>query len=392
MDDCGRAVAAYFDNAATTFPKPEAVYVAADAFYRAGGANANRGQNPLARQSAKLISRTREKLSRWLGAPEAERVIFSPSATIALNQVILGSELRRGDVVYVTPFEHNSVLRPLEHLRTTTGIEVRELPFDRRTFDLDIERARAMLFSTSPAMVVVSHVSNVCGLLLQVEELARLVRRANPDCVVVVDGAQAAGLYPLALTTGLVDYYVFSGHKALYGPYGLAGFVLASERRPAPVLFGGTGTESESLEMPARLPSTYEPGSQNSWAAAGLEAALDWLTVEGHQSVTRRAQKAAEEVICRLERLQGVRLYLPPAERRTTIVSFAIGGLQPQAIEATLGARGIAVRAGLHCAPLAHRWLGTLESGGTVRASTSHFTTSKDIDLLATAIEELATR
>lgn len=379
----------YLDNAATTFPKPEAVYRAADAFYRTGGGNADRGRYPLARAAAAVIARTRDKLAAWLGARGGDQVILAPSATIALNQVILGTPLGPGAVAYVTPFEHNSALRPLEHLRQTAGVQVRELSFDRQTWAFDAARARAMLQAEPPALLVVSHASNVCGYLLPVAEIVQAARAANPACVVVVDGAQAAGLYPLDLSAGAIDYYVFAGHKALYGPYGIAGFVLGSARRPAPILFGATGTQSDSVAMPLDVPSAYEPGSQNAWAAAGLEAALDWLAAQGRPAVVAPAEETAHAILDRLRALPGVRVYVPPAERWMGILAFTHAGLAPAAIADALAARGIAVRAGLHCAPWVHRWLGTLERGGVVRLSPSHFTSPTAAETLARALRDV---
>ncbi|HZS00920.1 MAG TPA: aminotransferase class V-fold PLP-dependent enzyme [Chloroflexota bacterium] len=376
----------YLDNAATTFPKPEAVYRAADAFYRTGGGNAERGRYPLARAAADVIARTRAKLAAWLGAASSEQIILAPSATIALNQVILGTPLRPGAVAYVTPFEHNSALRPLEHLRRTAGVRVHELPFDRATWAFDAPRAAAMLQVAPPALLVVSHASNVCGYLPPVAEIIRLARAANPNCVVVVDGAQAAGLYPLDLTDGTIDYYVFSGHKALYGPYGIAGFVLCGARRPAPILFGATGTESESVAMPLDAPSAYEPGSQNAWAAAGLEAALDWLAAAGRPAVVAPAEAAAHAILDRLRALPGLIVHAPPAAHWMGIVAFTHAALPPAAIADALAAQGIAARAGLHCAPWAHRWLGTLAGGGAVRLSTSYFTPPAAADTLEQAL------
>jgi selenocysteine lyase/cysteine desulfurase len=198
-----------------------------------------------------------------------------------------------------------------------------------------------------------------------------------------------AGLYPLSLGNGLIDYYVFSGHKALYGPYGIAGFVLCGERRPAPVLFGATGTQSDSVAMPAEVPSAYEPGSQNVWAAAGLEAALDWLAAEGRERIVGHAEAAAREIERCLGRLPGVRLYAPQTQRRTSILSFTISGMAPRGVEDLLADRGIAVRAGLHCAPWAHRLLGTLDGGGTVRVSTSYFTSPLAADRLEQAVRDI---
>ena len=243
----------YLDNAATTYPKPECVYQAADEFYRCYGGNAGRGANPLARKSAELIAETRTMLSGWLGVPAPEQIIFSPSATVALNLAILGTKLRHGDVAYVTPFEHNSVLRPLEHLRQAVGIFVQEMPFDRQTMACQLNRLAAQFRVDPPALVCVTQASNVCGVMPPVTEIARLAKESNPDTVVVVDGAQVAGLYSLPLSEGLVDAYIFSGHKSLHGPYGVAGLVLASDWRPGPLLYGGTGTISESVQMPSSV-------------------------------------------------------------------------------------------------------------------------------------------
>jgi len=342
----------YLDNAATTFPKPECVYQAADEFYRRYGGNAGRGANPLACKCTELIAETRAMLADWLGAPSSEQVIFVPSATVALNLAILGTRLRSGDVAYVTPFEHNSVLRPLDHLHRTAGVEVFEIPFDRQTYACDLERLAAVFRADPPALVCVTQASNVCGIMPPVAEIARLAKGINPDVIVVVDGAQAAGLYPLPLNEGLIDAYVFSGHKSLCGPYGVAGLVLASDWRPEPILFGGTGTVSENVAMPDGLPSAYEPGSHNVWAIAGLKAALEWLQETGREAVTAHTLALAGQMRDELEKLAGVQVVAPSKkEPWCGILSFTIEGVRPQAIEAALGAKGIAVRAGLHCAP-----------------------------------------
>jgi len=380
----------YLDNAATTYPKPECVYQAADEFYRCYGGNAGRGANPLARKSAELIAETRTMLSGWLGAPAPEQVIFSPSATVALNLAVLGAKLRHGDVVYVTPFEHNSVLRPLEHLRQAVGIFVQEMPFDRQTMACQLDRLAAQFRVDPPALVCITQASNVCGAMPPVIEIARLAKESNPGAVVVVDGAQVAGLYSLPLSDGLGDADSFAGHKALYGPYGVAGLVLASDWRPAPLLYGGTGTISESVQMPSSLPSVYEAGSHNVWAIAGLKAALEWLRETGHEAIATHTLGLAEHLRDELRRLPGVQVYAPPKkELWCGIVAFTVEGARPQAIEAALGAKGIAVRAGLHCAPWAHRWLGALDSGGMVRVSLSFHNCGNDIDSLTQVVQSL---
>ncbi len=364
----------YLDNAATTFPKPERVYRAADEFYRRYGGNAGRGGNPLAKACTRLLAETRRQTAAWLNAPSPERVIFTASATHALNLAIFGADLHLGDALYATPFEHNSVLRPLEHLCQSKGVQLHKIPFSHRTYVCHLDQLSADFQSAPPAMVCVAQASNVCGAMPPVTEIARLAKAANPRAIVIVDGAQTAGLYPLPLTEGLIDAFIFSGHKSLYGPYGIAGLVLASDWRPAPLLFGGTGTLSESIQMPADLPAAYEAGSHNIPAIAGLQAALNWLQETGREAIVARAINLAWQLRDRLADFPGVELYTPPKETPWCgILSFNVEGITPQSLEAALGAKGIAVRAGLHCAPWAHQWLGTLDSGGTLRVSGGYF-------------------
>ena len=255
-----------------------------------------------------------------------------------------------------------------------------------------LDRLRAQFRADPPALVCVTQASNVCGVMPPVMGIAQLAREINPDVVVVVDGAQVAGLYPLPLDDRQVDAYIFSGHKSLYGPYGVAGLVLASDWRPAPVLFGGTGTLSESVQMPTDLPSAYEPGSHNVWAIAGLQAALEWLRETGREAIVAHTLELAEQLRDELEKLSGVTVHAPPGGVPWYgIVSFTVDGTRPQAIETALGAKGIAVRAGLHCAPWAHRWLGTMETRGAVRVSAGWFNNAGDVATLVTRISEMLT-
>lgn len=370
----------YLDNAATTFPKPACVYEAANEFYQHYGGNAGRGGNPLARACTRLLAETREQLADWLDAPVPEQIIFTPSATHALNLAVFGADLRANDAIYVTPFEHNSILRPLEHLRQTKGIQIYKIPFSRRTYACQLDKLAADFKVNPPAMVCITQASNVCGVMPPVLDIVRLAKETNPRTIVIVDGAQTAGLYPLSLTDGLIDALVFSGHKSLYGPYGVAGLVLVSDWKPSPFLYGGTGTVSESVQMPTDLPSVYEAGSHNIWAIAGLHAALEWLQEVGRDTIVDHTMGIARQLREDLAKLPGVELYTPPKEMPWCgILSFVVEGTTPQSIEAALGAKGIAVRAGLHCAPWAHEWFGTMKSGGTVRVSAGKFNKSREL-------------
>ena len=375
----------YLDNAATTFPKPEAVYQAMDGFYRQYGGNAGRGANPLARKAAGLVDETRALISAWLNAPE---VTFAPSATVALNTVIMGAGLRSGDVVFVSPFEHNSVLRPLEHLRKTVGIDIRLLPFDKNTMACKLDEVKKLFRLEPPSMLCVSQVSNVLGLILPVNELTQITRQVASDCIILVDGAQAAGLQPLEMSQ--IDALVWSGHKSLYGPYGIAGIAFGTSWRPEPLLRGGTGTVSESIDMPLEGVSRLEAGSQNISAIAGLNAALKWLHETGSEAINDHSQTVTHALIDTLSGLSDVTVYLPADRNQITgIVSFSVNGIKPQMIETALGAQNIAVRAGLHCSPWAHEFINSTAQGGTVRVSVGKFNTEHDIEPLRTIIESV---
>ncbi len=365
----------YLDNAATTFPKPEVVYQEMDSFYRNFGGNAGRGANPLARRAMGLVSETRALLQDWLDAPE---VVFTPSATIALNTVIFGARLRRGDVVYVSPFEHNSVLRPLEQLRKTLGVEIRVLPFDKQTFMCQLDKVKNLFRVEPPAMVCITQVSNVFGIVLPVSEIATLARQSNSSVIIAVDGAQAAGLKPIPMP--MIDALVFSGHKSLYGPYGVAGIAFGRNWRPSTFVFGGTGTQSESLEMPLQGYSQYEAGSLNISAIAGLRASIIWLNTVGRDAITSKVAELSANLRQQLVNFPEIYSVFEESSPSTGILSLWLNGVSPQHLESILGAKGIAVRAGLHCSPWAHEFAGTIQRGGTIRVSFGYFNQLNDCD------------
>lgn len=371
----------YLDNAATTFPKPSVVYQAADEFYRTYGGNAGRGNNPLARVCSKLLDETRYKLAAWLNAPSAEQVIFTSSATHALNLVILGAKFRPNETIYITPFEHNSVLRPLEHLRQTQGIQVQQIPFNKRTYQCQFDKLQAAFQIDPPTMLCLTQASNVTGYMPPIIEIATLAKQANPNAIVIIDAAQTAGLYPISFEKGVIDALVFSGHKSLYAVYGIAGVVLGSGWRPSPLLYGGTGTASESVQMPSQLPSTYEAGSHNIWAMSGLNMALDWLQEIGRDAIIGNQLRLAIKLRDKLNQIGNVTCYTPPSVSDWCgILSVTLDNIFPQVLENSFGAKNIAVRAGIHCAPYAHQWLKTTQQGGTVRFSTGFHNQESDVN------------
>jgi selenocysteine lyase/cysteine desulfurase len=274
-------------------------------------------------------------------------------------------------VVYVSPFEHNSVLRPLEQLRKTTGIEVKVIPFDKSTFECQLDKLKALFRIQPPTMVCISQVSNVFGIILPVSDIATLARQSNSAVIIAVDGAQAAGLKQLPMT--MIDALVFSGHKSLYGPYGVAGIAFGRSWRPATFIFGGTGTQSESLEMPSQGAAQYEAGSLNISAISGLNAALRWLNETGRETINRQIFEVSTALAETLSSQSSITIFGNHHSVQSGIFSLAVEGVSPQQVETYLGAQSIAVRAGLHCSPWAHEFAGTIRQGGTVRVSIGYF-------------------
>ena len=243
---------AYFDNAATTFPKPSVVYDYADSFYRNSGGNIGRGGNALAVAAGEIAKAAKSNLKKLYDCPAGE-VVFTTSATDALNRILLGLNLAKDDVVYCTPFEHNAVTRPLFHLAETTGIRIGILPFDDETFVPRYEEIEEAFAAQPPRLVVMTHASNVCGAVVPVETVARMAKAYG--ATTVIDMSQTAGLLPLQLSSDLFDFAVFAGHKTLYGPFGIGGFICKRGAELRPVFLAGmasTRSSSGSLRISSR--------------------------------------------------------------------------------------------------------------------------------------------
>lgn len=372
---------AYFDNAATTYPKPKVVYDYMDKFYRENGGNAGRGQYKLAATASRDISETRQMIQQVLQCKNKE-VVFAPSATLAMNMVLQGI-ITPGMHVYISPFEHNAVTRTLHALETTKNIYVHTLPYEvERGYELEVTQREFQ--KVKPDVLVISHASNVCGLIAPVEELTSLAKEFN--CITVLDMAQTAGLVPLNVGSNNIDYAVFAGHKTLYGPIGIGGFVKKPEANPIPVLFGGTGVESALQDMPHDAPARYEMGSQNVHAISGLHAALKWF-IDNAEDIRVTEENNHRRLVSLLQNHSNITIIGP--EDRTNcigVVSCLFDDYSSDNIGDVLDRYEIAVRTGLHCAPSAHKMLNTFPAG-TVRFSVSYFTTEADFLLLEEALE-----
>lgn len=376
----GRMV--YFDNAATTMPKPEEVYVAMDAFYRENGVNVGRGQYKTAAVAAALVDDTRKKILKLLHCPPQKRVVFTASATEALNIVLRGIDWQDGQTVYITPFEHNAVLRVLHYIQSIYKLNIIQLKIDRNSLSYDLEGIEYQFQDARPNVVIMTHASNVCGLITPIGEISALAKRYQ--AITVVDMAQTAGLVDTDLGSIPVDYSVFAGHKTLYGPFGIGGFTADKNAPLRPLLYGGTGIDSANPELPATIPERFEVGSQNVQAVAGLHAALQWIEKTGIQAIYEKEQAVYRQVIMCLQEFDNVQMILPQGDC-VGVVSFVFAGYSSDNVGQILSSMDIAVRTGLHCAPDAHRFLGTFP-GGTVRLSVGYFNTEADITALREAL------
>lgn len=378
---------AYFDNAATTFPKPSVVYDYADSFYRNSGGNIGRGGNALAVAAGEVAKVAKSNLKKLYGCPAGE-IVFTASATDALNRILLGLNLAKDDVVYCTPFEHNAVTRSLFHLVETTGIRIEILPFDDETFVPRYEEIEEAFAAQPPRLVVMTHASNVCGAVVPVETVARMAKAYG--ATTVIDMSQTAGLLPLQLSSDLFDFAVFAGHKTLYGPFGIGGFICKRGAKLRPVFFGGNGINSVEQRLPENIVQMEEIGSQNTYAIAGLKASTDWLLEQGLEAIRKIEMENRDRLLECLRAAGFCSLIGEGMEcERIGVVSALFDGYSPDEGEMVLGRCGVAVRSGIQCAPYAHRFLGTLPAG-TIRFSVSALTGDPEFDALERALDAIA--
>lgn len=375
---------AYFDNAATTFPKPEKVYTFMDEFYRQYGVNVGRGQHKLAARAAQLVSETRQLLLDLLHC-QNKKVVFTHTATEALNIILQGLPLNYGDIVYISPFEHNAVTRVLFHLQETKHINIETLGVDGKMLNYDLAKIENQFKLSPPKLVVISHASNVCGVIAPISEVCALSKKYGS--INVVDMCQTAALIDADISSENIDFAVFSGHKTLYGPLGIGGFICSGVIKPEPLIFGGTGMDSANQRLPDNLPERYEVASPNIHAISGLYAALEWIKETGIQKIYEKEQRNHIELLNVLRQHSNIKIYAPPLmEQCVGVVSCTFEGYSSDSIGNVLSEKNVAVRSGLHCAPYAHRFLGTFPAG-TVRFSVSYFNDESDFYTLKSALD-----
>lgn len=378
----------YFDNAATSWPKPPGIAAAMARYLEEVGASPGRSGHRLAIAAARALFSAREAVAQLFHFDDPLRVVFATNATEALNLSLTGL-LRPGDHVVTSSVEHNSMMRPLRALQQG-GVEVTVVPCSREGV-LDPNRLE---FAISPRtrLIALTHASNVTGTLLPVAEAGQLAREHG--ALLLVDAAQSAGACPIDVTADGIDLLAFTGHKSLYGPTGTGGLVLGERVDPSqlqPLIRGGTGSHSEHEEQPEFLPDRYESGTPNAVGLAGLDAGVRWVLERGVERIRAHEVALTRQLIEGLSAIPGVTLYgTRDAERQTATLSFTIAGKDPAEVSVRLDENfGILCRAGLHCAPAAHRTLGTFPQG-TIRFSLGAFNTPEEVATAVAAVVEVA--
>lgn len=377
----------YFDNAATSWPKPETVYQAAEKQMREASGNPGRSGHTRTLESDRLIYRAREAVANLFNVDNLSRIIFAYNATDALNIALKGF-LEKGDHVLFTAMEHNSVLRPLGRLRQDSIIDTTMIPCSKDGLpDMDfLEQA----YRPNTSLLVVNHASNVTGTIAPLEAL--IASAHNKGVKVLVDAAQTAGVLPVDIQKEGIDMLAFTGHKGLLGPTGTGGLYVRQGLDLKPLREGGTGSQSESDRHPEAMPERLEAGTLNSAGLAGLLEGVNFIMDQGIENIRQSEEALREYLWDKLKNIDGLTLYGPGHVngQNVSVISFTINGADCGEIGYVLESTyGILCRTGLHCAPLAHQAIDTFPQG-TVRLSPGYFTARKDIDYLIDALHEIS--
>ena len=375
----------YLDNAATSWPKPEEVYQASDEALRRGG-NPGRSGHKLSLAAGRTVEEARILLAQIFNVSKPESIIFTLNTTDALNLAFKGI-LEKGDHVITSSMEHNSVARPLETLKLN-GVEVTKVASSPIS-GVDMQAVRAAIKENTRLMVF-SHVSNVTGTVNPIAEIGKLCHEKG--ILFLVDAAQSAGVIPIDVEKMKIDLLAFPGHKSLLGPVGTGGLFIREGLSLKPIREGGTGSFSELLSQPEKMPDRYESGTLNTAGIAGLAAGVRFLLEQGVENLQEKEAILTNRLLEGISKISGITVFgPPPGKLRTGVVSLLIKGVEPTQAAIILDTVfDIAVRAGLHCAPDAHRTVGTLKTGGTVRFSIGAFNTEEEIDFCLEVLHSIA--
>ena len=396
----------YFDNAATTLPKPEEVYQFMDKFFRSHGVNPGRSGHELAVEAETMIVQTRRLLGQFFGyGGDSSRVTFSQNATDSMNAALTGI-LNPGDHMVITCMEHNCVLRPANHYERDHDVSVTRVKADKEGF-VDPDDIRKSIKSNT-RLVVVNHASNVTGSLQDAAAIGKLVRET--DAIFILDTCQTAGVVPIAMDDWCIDILVYTGHKGLFGPMGIGGMIVGEEIGIRPPRTGGTGVNSISPFQPEEYPYRLETGTHCLPGIAGLNAAQKWFADLGKSKgadqdsshahacaaamafIHESENATTQQLVDAFNSLENIKIYGPKSgQPRVSTLSINIGDLPADQVGTMLDADfAVCVRPGLHCAPSVHEHLGTVSQNGTVRFAPGFFTDDEDVNQAIEAVRNIA--
>lgn len=369
----------YFDNSATTFPKPQSVISAVLTAVKKFGANPGRSGHTMSRESGKLIESCRQTAMNMFGANAPANVVFTLNCTMAINIVIKGL-LKKGDHVVTSCIEHNAVMRPLNKLEkegVITYTKAKVYPCDN---DKTVDSFRKSINSKT-ALIITTHASNVWGIRMPIERIAALSKIYGIP--ILVDGAQTAGVTPINIKKSGIDYLALAGHKGLYGPMGTGMLITNRGKEIDTIIEGGTGTSSMILCQPKEMPQKFESGTPNLVGICGLKAGMDFVNSKGIENICRHEMQIVTHLYENMKKINRLRLYMPrpTAEYFVPLISFNFEDKISDEVGRFLDLNGIEVRTGLHCSPSAHEFMGTSKQG-VVRISPSVFSTIQEADKL----------
>ena len=375
----------YFDNAATSYPKPESVYETVYKFMKDIGASSGRGAYRKALEADRMIYETRRKIANLFGVRDVSRIIFTANATDSLNLALKGL-LKPSSHVVTTSMEHNAVWRPLKRLQCEREIEITPVQCNSDGA-LNIQNL-ADVIKPNTKLVVLLHASNVVGTIMPIKAIGQITREQKIP--LLVDTAQTAGVYPIDVEELNIDMLAFTGHKGLLGPQGTGGLYIREGIKLEPLKEGGTGGESILETQPANLPDRYEAGTLNTPGLVGLGAGVSFILSEGVEKIRVKEITLTQHLIQKLSEIPEIEIYGPKnAAKQVGVVSINVADYAPEEIGYTLDETyGIMVRTGLHCAPCAHRTIGTIERG-TLRIGLGYFNTEEEIDYFVQSIKSI---
>lgn len=372
----------YYDNASTTYPKFNRVYDGTMELYKEIGINFTRNSSDKSK-NAKEIKKTLINNIKNIFSTKNE-VILNSSATFSCNEIILGLNYKNIKTIYISPFEHNSVYRVIKKVAKEKNIELKILKFKK--FELDLEDMNLQFLSQKPDLIILNHASNVFGNILPVLDIFEAGKRY--DAITVLDASQTGGVLDFSEISEIADFIVFAGHKNLYGPSGIGGYIYNKKISLKPLLYGGTGIKSEDEEMPEELPERFEAGSPNILGMIGLKIATNELLEIGIENIKSKKEQNFKKLYELLEEYSYDIKIHSEKEKNIGVLSITGFDYSPQELEEIMNDNEIITRRGMHCAPLAHHHIGT-QDGGTLRFSVGYFNSAQDLEGLKETLNKI---